>query len=135
MVVKQTELLACMRRLFVVTATLCMKKVEVATQRLHAALKRRMMSMENKEKCIRVKYNRKGKIVRSFKGELVTHRLIAELQILDETIREKRQLFKIMFEEIEDGGEVEKFQMYIGDGTFRNRITYEYLINHASMKE
>ncbi|MFG5549759.1 hypothetical protein ACFJXH_03155 [Enterococcus faecalis] len=56
--------------------------------------------MENKEKCIRVKYNRKGKIVRSFKGELVTHRLIAELQILDETIREKRQLFKIMFEEI-----------------------------------
>lgn len=91
--------------------------------------------MENKEKFIRVKYNRKGKIVRSFKGELVTHRLIAELQILDETIREKRQLFKIMFEEIEDGGEVEKFQMYIGDGTFRNRITYEYLINHASMKE
>lgn len=112
-----------------------MKKVEVATQRLYAALKRRMMSMDNKEKCIRVKYNRKGKIVRSFKGELVTHRLIAELQILDETIREKRQLFKIMFEEIENGREVEKFQMYIGDGTFRNRITYEYLINHASMKE
>ncbi|MEB7954639.1 hypothetical protein [Enterococcus faecalis] len=27
---------------------LCMKKVEVATQRLHAALKRRMMIMENK---------------------------------------------------------------------------------------